>query len=123
MANNSFQLKAWTIALVTAIGGLAAQGTEKRFIIIAFVPIICLWILDTYYLRLERQYRLLYRFIADKKDCEIDFKMGLSQMDNLSVKDRKSLSTLNCFFSSTELIFYMPLTIAFIVIMVVLKIF
>ena len=123
MAKNSFQLKAWTMALVAVIGGLAAKGTEKRFILIAFVPIICFWILDTYYLRLERQYRFLYRFITDKKDSEIDFKMGLSQVNNLSVKDSKSLSALNCFFSSTELIFYMPLTIALIVIMVVLKIF
>ena len=50
MAKNCFQLKAWTMTLVVLIGGLAAKDTERKFIIIAFIPIIVFWMLDTYYL-------------------------------------------------------------------------
>ena len=77
MAKNCFQLKAWTMALVALIGGLAAKDSERKFIIIAFIPIIVFWLLDTYYLRIERQYRMLYKTITAKYYDKIDFSMEL----------------------------------------------
>ena len=90
MAKNCFQLKAWTMTLVVLIGGLAAKDTERKFIIIAFIPIIVFWLLDTYYLRLERQYRILYKTVTEKRDDEIDFSMDLSQIQNMSISDSKN---------------------------------
>lgn len=123
MAKNCFQLKAWTMALVALIGGLAAKDSERKFIIIAFIPIIVFWLLDTYYLRIERQYRMLYKAITAKDDDKIDFSMELSQIQNLSIQDSKKICFLNCLFSVTELIFYLPITLSLLVIIHTLNIF
>lgn len=123
MAKNCFQLKAWTMALVALIGGLAAKDSERKFIIIAFIPIIVFWLLDTYYLRIERQYRMLYKTITAKDDDKIDFSMELSQIQNLSIQDSKKICILNCLFSVTELIFYLPITVSLLVIIHTLNIF
>ena len=40
MANNSFRLKGWSVALVGVIGAFASQGSDKRFFLLAFVPLI-----------------------------------------------------------------------------------
>ena len=123
MAKNSFQLKAWTMTLVVLIGGLAANDTERKFIIIAFIPIVVFWLLDAYYLRLERQYRILYKTVSEKRDDEINFSMDLSQIQNMSIADSKKICLLNCLLSVTEVIFYLPISIALGVIIYILNIF
>ena len=123
MAKNCFQLKAWTMTLVVLIGGLASKDTERKFILIAFIPIIVFWLLDTYYLRLERQYRILYKTVTEKRDDEIDFSMDLSQIQNMSISDSKKICPLNCFLSTTELVFYLPITATLGVIIYILNIF
>ena len=111
------------MTLVVLIGGLAAKDTERKFIIIAFIPIIVFWLLDTYYLRLERQYRILYKTITEKRDDEINFSMDLSQIQSLSISDSKKLCPLNCFLSTTEIVFYLPITVTLGVIIYILNIF
>ena len=39
MARNSFQLKGWAMSLVALVGALASKDEDKRFIVIAFIPI------------------------------------------------------------------------------------
>ena len=123
MAKNCFQLKAWTMTLFVLIVGLAAKDNERKFIIIAFIPIIVFWLLDTYYLRLERQYRILYKTVTEKRDDEIDFSMDLSQIQNMSISDSKKICPLNCFLSTTEIVFYLPITVTLGVIIYILNIF
>lgn len=123
MAKNCFQLKTWTMTLVVLIGGLASKDTERKFILIAFIPIIVFWLLDTYYLRLERQYRILYKTVTEKRDDEIDFSMDLSQIQNMSISDSKKICPLNCFLSTTEIVFYLPITVTLGVIIYILNIF
>ena len=123
MAKNCFQLKTWTMTLVVLIGGLASKDTERKFILIAFIPIIVFWLLDTYYLRLERKYRILYKTVTEKRDDEIDFSMDLSQIQKMSISDSKKICPLNCFLSTTELVFYLPITATLGVIIYILNIF
>lgn len=63
MANNSFQLKSWTVSLITATLIFADLKKQVCFIWIVFIPIIVFWVLDAYYLQLERRYRKLYNFV------------------------------------------------------------
>lgn len=44
MAKNSFQLKGWSMTLIALVGAISAQGSDKRFILLAFIPIIGFWI-------------------------------------------------------------------------------
>lgn len=53
MARNSFQLKGWSMTLITLVGAISAQGSDKRFIVLAFIPNLGFWILDSFYLQQE----------------------------------------------------------------------
>lgn len=75
MANNSFLLKGWSVTLVAAIFALAAKDSNPLFLSVAYVPCVCFWILDGYFLRQERLFRKLYDGVRVKPDGEIDFSM------------------------------------------------
>ncbi len=60
MAGNSFLMKGWTVTLVAALLALAAKDANRNFVFVGFLPAICFWGLDAYYLRQERIFRALY---------------------------------------------------------------
>ena len=67
MANNSFQLKGWAVTLIGIIGALSTQEDDKRFFLLAFIPLLAFWGLDAFYLQLERKYTTLYKNVVAKK--------------------------------------------------------
>ena len=75
MGNNSFQLKGWAVTLVALVGALAARGSDKRFFLLAFIPLFAFWFLDSFYLQMERKYKVLYKRVADKAEDDINFNM------------------------------------------------
>lgn len=99
MSQNSFSLKGWAMALVVAICALSSAGSEHRFAIIAFFPVIAFWFLDSYYLQIERKYRALYNHVRCKEK-----KADLS----LEIANIKGKNTwyCKCLFSKTEVVFY-----------------
>jgi hypothetical protein len=61
LAGNSFQMKAWNVALATAaIGFAAAKDSHPKAAMLALIPSFVFWVLDAYYLLLERAFRNLY---------------------------------------------------------------
>lgn len=107
MAGNSFALKGWTVTLVAGIFALSSKDADKRYFLVAYIPVIVFWILDSYYLLQERLYRSLYEKVRLTSEKEIDFSMKVSAEDFKS-----NTNTLwNCIFSKTELWFYFPLAI------------
>ncbi len=64
MNNNSFQMKGWMVALVSAILALYAGTNNKLFVLVAILPALIFWFLDTYYLQQERKFRGLYNDVA-----------------------------------------------------------
>lgn len=61
MAGNSVEMKKWTVALATAaIGFAAAKDSHPRAAMLALIPSFVFWVLDAYYLLLERAFRNLY---------------------------------------------------------------
>ena len=66
MAHNSFLIKGWTVTLVTV--ALLLRSEMRNFqVIVAFIPLIVFWILDAYFLRLERLYRKLYNWVRTER--------------------------------------------------------
>ena len=78
MASNSFLLKGWSVTLVSALFALAAKDSNPFFLFVAYVPCICFWLLDAYFLRQERLYRALYNETTKKMEGEITFSMDTS---------------------------------------------
>lgn len=108
MGTNSFALKGWALTIVAAI--LAFAG--KKYISVALVPVLMFWILDAFYLRLERQYRALFDLIRMDDNAAIDFELKPKIfMQRISTVDRRKLGYIACFFSATETLFYVPVGI------------
>ena len=63
MGSNSFQLKGWAVALVSIVGALAAKETDRKFFLLAFIPLVAFWFIDSYYLQSERKYKHLYKIV------------------------------------------------------------
>lgn len=116
MGNNSFQLKGWAVTLVTVIGVFSATGSDKRFFIIAFIPLVAFWAIDAFYLQSERKYKELYKKVRAMKEEEIDF-----DMDTSAIKTKRTVYW-NCLLSRTEACFYGPITVAVLVLAIVLKV-
>lgn len=122
MAKNSFQLKGWTMTLITIVGAISAQGSDKRFISLAFIPIIGFWLLDSFYLMQERKYKQLYKNIIEKDEEEIDFSLDTSKAIG-TTDEMKRLCFCRCLFSITEGTFYGVIVLSLIVLVVTLKVF
>lgn len=81
MSQNSFSLKGWTITLVAGIFALSAKDSQISFFLISYVPIVLFWFLDSYYLQLERKYRVLYNSSIKGNKTETDFNLSPPESD------------------------------------------
>ena len=120
MAKNSFQMKAWAITLVTVVGALGAKEADKRFMLLAFVPIISFWLLDAFYVQQERRYKALYRSVCEKKEEEIDFILNTKSVTFTS-DEAKRICFINCFKSTSVSLFYGTLTVTMVLLVAILK--
>lgn len=75
MASNSFVFKGWSITIVAGLSAFAARGTDKKLLVLSIVATTLFWLVDAYYLSLERAYRDLYDEVARRKPENIDFSM------------------------------------------------
>ena len=114
MAGNSFLLKGWAVTLIAGIFALSSNDTDKLYFLVAYIPILVFWGLDSYYLCQERKYRKLYDYVRIKDNAQVDFSMNTSLSD---IQDEK-VTYLNCVFSVTELWFYFPLALLSAVILI-----
>lgn len=116
MASNSFMLKGWAITLVTGIFVLSDKKVNRWGLIILYVPIILFWLLDSYYLQLERKYRKLYDVILEKENDKIDFKILILPSNHIDK---------TCFyqslFSITEFGFYFLIALLISVVIFFMK--
>ena len=105
LANNSFMLKGWAVTLVAGIFVLASKDTDKLYLLVAFIPAIFFWFLDSYYLRQERLYRSLYEKVITDDKGVTTFSLKAKKEDF----DNKKNGYLRCVMSITEIWFYIPL--------------
>ena len=114
MAQNSFKLKGWAVTLITLIGAFSYQCPEKwyTFIALGMIPLFSFWLLDSFYLQIERQYRVLYNLVSLKKECDIDFCMDINK-STYNYQEAQKICFIKCMFSKTEFFFYWALIISF----------
>ena len=66
MAENSRSCKVWCVTLVAATLVLVARTGEPRHALIALAPMALFYVLDAYYLMLERRFRVSYKTFVGK---------------------------------------------------------
>lgn len=81
MNNNSFLIKGWVITLICALFVLAAKDANKGYVLITYIVVPVFWILDSFYLSQEKQYRELYNKVAKTDEPNIDFSMNASSFN------------------------------------------
>ena len=66
MAENSRSCKVWCVTLVSAVLVLVARTENADHALIALIPTFLFWVLDAYYLGLERGFRASYNAFIGK---------------------------------------------------------
>jgi hypothetical protein len=79
MATNSFLFKGWAITIAAALAGFAAVDSQHGLLIIALASTIMFWLLDGYYLWLERCFIALYVHVSGLREDQIDFSMRIDK--------------------------------------------
>lgn len=115
MATNSFSLKGWAVTLVSGIFVLSSKDADKMFFLIAYIPILIFWGLDSYYLLQERLFRSLYNKVRILDESQIDFNIDTSLPE---FKCKKNTFWV-CMTSVTEFWFYFPLALLSTTIMII----
>lgn len=64
MNANSFQIKSWAVAIVSALLAIYASSKNISFVLVSLFPTVVFWCLDSYYLMQERRFRGLYNDVA-----------------------------------------------------------
>ncbi len=108
MNGNSFQIKAWTITIVSALLAIYASSRNINFILVAMFPPVMFWFLDTYYLMQERKFRGLYNDVAGVSENPKELK-PFEMRPDLYVGAKYSYC--NVFFSKTILGVYLPILV------------
>lgn len=115
MNKNSFQLKGWNITILSAFLALYASSHNTIYILVALLPIIIFWSLDSYYLQQERKFRGLYNDIVNNTSDIKLFEMSVNKYTN------GKYSFFSCLTSKTILTFYGSIFILLIVINILLN--
>jgi len=115
MAKNSFEIKKWTVGLITILTGIL-QGKDIGFIgsLLLVIIVVIFWGLDGYFLRLEKLYRKKYEWIVinrvekDNWECCYDLDPYNGEMfiptekwkkiDDLTILDVMCSDTLKYFY-------------------------
>ena len=105
MNSNSFQMKGWMVAIVSALLAVYASTGNNRFVLVAIVPTVLFWFLDTYYLQQERKFRGLYNDAAglSKEPKKIEL---FAMRPDLYTEGKYSF--WNVFGSITVILLYLP---------------
>ena len=82
MNSNSFSMKGWMVAIVSALCAVYAANAQADaayiYFIAAIIADILFFFLDAYYLKMEKEYRnLFYRVLKRTEDT--DFKMRIDK--------------------------------------------
>ena len=112
MAHNSFALKGWAVTLIAGVFVLASKEADKGYFLIAYLPVITFWILDSYYLKQEKLFRALYDKVRNTEEEKIDFNMSTKEVESDEINIKR------CFISITEGLFYFPLFLVVTVLVV-----
>lgn len=95
MNSNSFSMKGWMVAIVSALLAVYAASTEAScsylYFIAALVADIIFCLLDAYYLKMEMQYRDLYDEVR-RNPINTDFNMDASRFSKSLCEALKSKS-------------------------------
>ncbi len=103
MNQNSFMIKGWMVAIVSALLAIYANKENKLFILISIFPVFIFMFLDSYYLWQERKFRHLYNKVLEENESK---KIRLFSMNTNVGNDCCKICYYKALLSITEVGFY-----------------
>ncbi len=111
MAQNSFLIKAWTI---TILAGVMIFSISKQIIFMCFIILTItsmFWVLDSYYLKLEKSYRNLFNFKTQQYNHLLEKETMMLFDMNYKKYSKSNQNLLKIMLSKSELLFYATLIV------------
>lgn len=120
LGNDSFLVKGWTVTVSGAFIGFGVTRDDWALAGLSIVPTLLFWALDTYFLRAERLFRVLYDHVRDPTYGVEPFFMGATTAafaKQLAESERCVASWSDAFLRPTMWRFYGALFVAGVVAM------
>ena len=111
MNQNSFMIKGWTVAIVSALLAIYANKENKLFILISIFPVLIFMFLDSYYLWQERKFRHLYNKVLEENESK---QIKLFSMNTNVGNECCKICYFKVLFSVTELVFYFSIMLGLV---------
>lgn len=116
MSTTSAIFKGFCATIITGISAVSFTDINEWILLLGIIPVLCFFVLDMYYLRLEKRFRFLYKSIR-KGEKEIDFALEPPKAKDIPTKEA---SIKQCLKSPSIYLFY-PMLIVISVLVVVFK--
>lgn len=116
MSTTSAIFKGFCATIVSGIFAISFTDTNKWILLLTLVPILFFFMLDVYYLRLEKRFRALYNSVR-KGEKEVDFDLTPPATKELKIKEA---ALWYCVKSPSIFLFYIPVFMTSIL-MIILK--
>lgn len=118
LGNDSFLVKGWAVTVTGALIGFAVDRSKPGLALVGFVPVLAFWIMDTYYLRSERLFRVLYEAVRSGDGRVEAFQMNATapeMVTKLCGAGWHQASRRATFLRPTLVVFYAGLGLAVLV--------
>mgnify|MGYP001378406041 CR=1 FL=1 len=92
MSTSAAIYKGFAATIVTGIAAISFTEVSAWILLIAFFPVGCFLVMDTYYLKLEKQYRILYGM---KKSLRIFLWIQDAQKQSFMMQTQLGLNACN----------------------------
>lgn len=76
LGNDSFLVKGWAVTVAGVFWGFAVNGSDSALAYASLLPTVAFWGLDTYFLRSERLFRVLYERVRADTTTIAPFSMA-----------------------------------------------
>lgn len=116
MGGNLFFLRGWSVTLLAGLFAVSTSsviGVDQWAPSLFFLLAILFWVLDGYFLSLERRFRALYEKVRHLSEDEIDFSMSIVEFETHADK-----TLIAAMFSMTLFGFYAVLVGAMLLIVI-----
>ncbi len=110
MAGNSFLIKGWSVTVLSLVTAFVLNDGDPRLVPVAYFLVLMFWFLDAYYLKIEKNYRELYKAVCKTEEKAIDFNLASNGYS------KKAGSYGAVLFSTTLLLFYGALIVFVVVV-------
>ena len=104
MATTSAVFKGFCATIIAGISAISFSEINKWVLLLSISSVICFFLLDVYYLQLEKRFRALYNMVRTDQHV-IDFDLMPPKAKELRYKD---VGILYCLKSPSIYLFYLP---------------